>query len=126
MSDFLKSFGDKIRQVRKSKGLTQEELAERCGLQNTYIGGIERGERNISLQSVEKLAEGLEVIPFELFKFNDLNLHDNSVDKKLLIEAHVNVLLSRSGNEIAFVNKMTIELLTLLDKEHKKFPDSIM
>ncbi|MEB4858347.1 helix-turn-helix domain-containing protein [Priestia megaterium] len=74
MAHFLELFGNKIRTIRKAKGLTQDELAKRCGLQNTYIGGIEQGERNISLQSVEKLAEGLEVGPFELFKFGDLKV----------------------------------------------------
>lgn len=81
MSDFLKTFGNKIRIVKKAIGLTQEELAEKCGLQNTYIGGIERGERNITILSVEKLAEGLEVVPSELFEFDDFNLYDISNDK---------------------------------------------
>ncbi|MBD8135091.1 helix-turn-helix transcriptional regulator [Bacillus sp. CFBP 13597] len=120
MSDFLKLFGNKIRAVRKAKGLTQEELSERCGLQNTYIGGIERGERNISLQSVEKLAEGLSVAPFELFSFDDLNLYDISTDKTVLIESHINLLLGRSKDEIVFLQRMAKEVLTLLDIQKKE------
>ncbi|MGD6900376.1 helix-turn-helix domain-containing protein [Bacillus infantis] len=49
MADLLKLVGNRIRIVRKGKGLIQEDLAEKCGLQYTYIGELERGERNISL-----------------------------------------------------------------------------
>ncbi|MGD0793175.1 MAG: helix-turn-helix transcriptional regulator [Terriglobales bacterium] len=56
-----------MRQIRKRKGLSQEALALACGLDRTYIGGVERGERNISLINVHRIAEALEVNPKELF-----------------------------------------------------------
>lgn len=62
----LKKFGEQVRLLRKMKGLSQEELAERCTLHRTYIGGIERGERNVSLLNILKLAEALAVHPSEL------------------------------------------------------------
>ncbi|QFT89119.1 HTH-type transcriptional regulator SinR [Bacillus sp. THAF10] len=68
MSDLVKFIGARIRKIRKLRGLTQEILAERTGLQDSYIGGIERGARNISLQTLEKLIIGLEITP--LFFFN--------------------------------------------------------
>jgi transcriptional regulator with XRE-family HTH domain len=120
MSDFLKLFGNKIRIVRKAKGLTQEELAENCGLQNTYIGGIERGERNISLQSVERLAEGLGVVPFELFKFDDLKLYDISNDKSALIEKHINLLLTRTEEETKSLLMISKEILDLMDNQKNR------
>ena len=46
MSDFLRSIGERIRTIRKLKGLTQEQLAEKTGLQDSYIGGVERGEEH--------------------------------------------------------------------------------
>jgi len=55
----LKRFSDKVKRLRKSKGWTQEELAVRTGLHRTYIGSIERGERNVSLINVEKIADAL-------------------------------------------------------------------
>ncbi|MGG0739568.1 helix-turn-helix domain-containing protein [Niallia taxi] len=120
MSEFLELFGSKIREIRKAKGLTQEELAERCGLQNTYIGGIERGERNISLQSVDKLAEGLEVIPFELFKFDDLSLYNLSNDKSKMITEQLRLIGSRSEEEVIFIQRMIKEILSLLDSQKKE------
>ena len=52
-------FGEKVRFFRKSLGFSQEELADICGLHRTYIGSVERGERNITLVSAEKIAQAL-------------------------------------------------------------------
>lgn len=62
-----KRFGQRVRQLRLAKGLTQEELAERAGLHPTYIGGIERGERNLGLDNLLKLARALREHPSALF-----------------------------------------------------------
>jgi transcriptional regulator with XRE-family HTH domain len=64
--DILKKFGNKIREIRKEKGISQEELAFRAGLHRTYIGMIERGEKNITLKNIEKLAVALSVSLKEL------------------------------------------------------------
>lgn len=61
MSDLLKQIGGKIREVRIKKGLTQEDLADKSGLHSTYIGGVERGERNLTVLSLEKIAKGLDL-----------------------------------------------------------------
>ena len=55
--------GKNIRKYRKKIGLSQEELAEKSGLHRTYIGGVERGERNITLDSLQNIADALEVAP---------------------------------------------------------------
>lgn len=60
-------FGSTIRDLRKSKGLSQEALALSCGLDRSYIGQVERGERNISLLNIYKIAAGLNVRAKELF-----------------------------------------------------------
>lgn len=54
-----KNFGDRVRELRISQGLSQEVLAQKSGLHRTYIGGVERGERNVSLENIQKIAKAL-------------------------------------------------------------------
>lgn len=60
-NEILKRFGEKVRKVRKEKGISQEALAEKAGLHRTYIGMIERAEKNITLINIEKIAKALNV-----------------------------------------------------------------
>jgi transcriptional regulator with XRE-family HTH domain len=55
----LREFGKRVRRAREVRGWTQEDLADEAGLDRTYIGGIERGERNLALLNVNKLAVAL-------------------------------------------------------------------
>ena len=57
----LKRFGKRVQVYREKRGWTQEELGKKSGLHRTYIGSIERGERNVSLVNVEKIASALNV-----------------------------------------------------------------
>lgn len=57
----LKQFGDRVGKLRRQKSWTQEDLAKRAGLHRTYIGSIERSERNISLLNIERIANALDV-----------------------------------------------------------------
>ncbi len=59
MVDIQKKFGDKLRELRKQKGLSQEDLALKSGLHRTYISDIERGSRNLSLKNIERIAKAL-------------------------------------------------------------------
>jgi transcriptional regulator with XRE-family HTH domain len=67
LSDPRIRFGLEVRRIRKAKNWSQEELADACGLDRTYIGGIERGERNIALINIHKLAAALGVSPARFF-----------------------------------------------------------
>lgn len=67
MNDPLKKFGKRVAVLRKDTGLSQEKLAELAGLHRTYIGAIERGERNISLKNIQKIARALTVDIKSLF-----------------------------------------------------------
>lgn len=62
-----KAFGTRIREIRKERGLSQETLALSCSLDRTYIGGVERGERNLSLINIYKIAKALRVPAGDLF-----------------------------------------------------------
>lgn len=57
----LVKFGERIRELRRATGLSQEAFADHCGLDRTYISGIERGKRNVSLENLKVLAEALDV-----------------------------------------------------------------
>ena len=62
----LENFGAKLRSLREARGLSQERLALNCGLDRTYVGSVERGERNISLINIKRLAASLDVMVEEL------------------------------------------------------------
>jgi transcriptional regulator with XRE-family HTH domain len=64
-------FGNHLRSIRKIQGLSQENLAEKVGLHRTYIGMIERGEKNITLLNLIKLSNALEISINELMEFNN-------------------------------------------------------
>lgn len=59
-SPTIKQFANRLREVRLAQGLSQETLAEQADLHRTYVGSVERGERNISLVNVERLAKALD------------------------------------------------------------------
>lgn len=67
-SSDLKSFGLALRTLRERANLSQEALAHICGLHRTYIGSVERGERNVGLLNVHVLAEALNVAAYELIR----------------------------------------------------------
>jgi transcriptional regulator with XRE-family HTH domain len=65
--DRMIAFGIRMKAIREDRGYSQERLAELAKLHRTYIGGIERGERNVSLLNIWRIAEALEVNPSVLF-----------------------------------------------------------
>ena len=62
----LEKFGERVREERVKQHLSQEELASRAGVHRTYIGMIERAEKNITLKNIEKIAKALGMKPVEL------------------------------------------------------------
>ncbi len=68
--DYQKILGENIRSLRTKQQITQEQLAELCDLHRTYIGAMERGDRNVSLNNIVKVAQALNVTPSELLKYD--------------------------------------------------------
>lgn len=62
-----RQFGHTVRELRKERGLSQEAFAHAVGLDRTYVGGVERGERNVSLDNIHRIASALDVSPARLF-----------------------------------------------------------
>lgn len=74
--DILVRFGERVRELRKDRGLSQEAFADLCGLDRTYIGGIERGERNLALRNIELIAATLDITLSELMRGLDAEIRD--------------------------------------------------
>lgn len=67
--DVKVQFGEQIREIRRERGWSQEYLADMAELDRSYVGCIERGERNVSIENICKLASALKVSPAELFSW---------------------------------------------------------
>lgn len=65
--DIVKVFGTNVRKYRLQKGVSQEKFAELCNLHRTYISDIERFQRSISLENIQKIADALEIETYKLF-----------------------------------------------------------
>lgn len=66
--DILTRFGQRVRELRRAKGLSQEAFAAECGLDRTYMGGIERGERNLAMRNIDLIARTLKMSLSELMQ----------------------------------------------------------
>ncbi len=69
MASLQEQVGRRVRQLRKDQGLTQEALAAKAGLDYKHLGAIERGEKNVTMQNVERICRGLGVEPVQVFLF---------------------------------------------------------
>ena len=65
--DIIAVFGQRVRMLRKARELSQETFADLAGLHRSYMGGVERGERNVSLVNIKKIADALEISVEKLF-----------------------------------------------------------
>ena len=89
MESLAKTIGERIRNHRTRAGLNQEQLAERCGLHATYIGQLERGEKNATLESMGKIVAGLDVSFETLFEKIEIGEPTNNIASQcyMLIDA---------------------------------------
>jgi len=96
--------GRRIRALRKSKGLTQEQLGAECGVNYKFLGGIERGEENPSLSVLLKIAGGLGVEVAEFFRFGYEETNPTKL-KKILIDI-VNSIEQREVEKLQIISKI--------------------
>ncbi len=66
--DLQRTVGTNLRAYRQARNLSQEDFADSIGVHRTYMGGVERGERNLTLRSLERIAEKLDLDPLELLR----------------------------------------------------------
>lgn len=89
--DILKVVGERIRTLRKKQGLSQEKLAEMIELSANYIGFIERGQRQVALDSLEKIADALGTDLATLFEKPESNVSPNDAEIAALVKAARNM-----------------------------------
>ncbi|OME94986.1 MULTISPECIES: helix-turn-helix domain-containing protein [Paenibacillus] len=114
-SDFLKLVGERLRTLRKEKGYTQESLSETSGIHVTYISDIERGERNISMETLEKVIIALDVSPIEVFRIEGIEDIEERADKRLLIGALNSLLAGRQTAEVQMILRLAKDVLSTFD-----------
>ena len=106
MSEIAKAVGQRIRNYRTRAGFSQEKLAEMSGCHPTYIGQLERGEKNATLESIDKVASSLKISLSKLFE----NLGgENNSERDLPLECY-EFLLTKSKEEQEQIIKILIEM----------------
>lgn len=118
MSIFLKSVGNKIRSVRIEQGLTLEEFADKTDLNLSYLAKIERGEKNVTLLTLERIINTLKIAPSSLFDISDLNNNTDNHHFNIL-QKHEKLLQTRKIEEIEAIHKIAIDIFSLIDIKEK-------
>ncbi|MEK4053627.1 helix-turn-helix transcriptional regulator [Paenibacillus sp. FSL F4-0087] len=108
--EILNLVGARIKVLRKEKGLSQEALGEKGGFHFTYIGQVERGEKNVSLINLGKIAEALEVNVSQLFAYVSDEIEFTETD--IMIQEIVDMLRETSPNKIRLSRNIIRELLS--------------
>ena len=106
MSGISKHIGNRIRNYRMQLGYSQERLAEISGCHPTYIGQVERGEKNPTLESIEKIASALRVSMSKLFE--NLDVDDNN-ERNIPLECY-EFMLTKSKAEQEQIYKIILEM----------------
>jgi transcriptional regulator with XRE-family HTH domain len=107
----VKKVGERIRSIRKERNLSQEELAERSGIHTNYVGQVERGEKNLTLETLEKIVSGLDISLEQLFRYL------GPMERKDALTEIIELLSERSVDD----HKMALKVIrTVLDWEQNK------
>jgi len=115
MKDIKKSFGSKVRYYRKKQDLTQWTLADKANLHYTYIGAIERGEKNITLENIFKIANALNVSIVELLDFSQ-PVSEKKKPDELMKSKIYKILKNKTEKEMDKIYKILKNILTLQKK----------
>lgn len=109
MSEILVNVGKRIREIRKARGLSQTALAEKCGFTFSYIGGVERAEKNISLLNLEKIADGLDVGVHQFFMYS--YQYEQLTANETTIKEIISLLIDQDSHSIEMVKNIVAEVL---------------
>ncbi|MCM3390632.1 helix-turn-helix domain-containing protein [Ureibacillus chungkukjangi] len=110
MENLVKLVGLNIKEIRKAKKMTQDELAEKCGLQTSFLTGVERGDRNITIQTLEKIVIGLDESPKNIFNFENLTFNEEYYKKKEIITILINLFEDKNIEEARLILNIANEI----------------
>lgn len=116
----LALIGARIKELRNQRQLSQVQLAERAKSQDTYIGEIERGNRNVSLKMLAKIADALNVSITELFEFGEIKEVEHLLKKQEFIEIVKSKLESRSLEDVRLVQRILDDLFDTIDNQYRR------
>ncbi|MEC0109507.1 helix-turn-helix transcriptional regulator [Paenibacillus taichungensis] len=115
MTKLRNSVGERIRAIRKAKGLTQQQLAELSGLDDAYIGSVERGERNFSVDTLEKIIVGLN-IPVSYLFYNQNEINEEEKARYEAIDQYTNIIIGLTSTQVTSMKKIVNELNQVFQK----------
>jgi len=102
--------GERIRAVRRAKGLTQLQLAESSNLDDAYIGAVERGERNFTIDTLEKIHLALQVQPEELFRSKGTESKEDVIRQQATDE-FIAIISNLKSDQIEIIKRINRELV---------------
>lgn len=108
----LNFIGQRVRDLRKQRNLSQEQLGELAGFHFSYIGGLERGQKNISLLNLDKVAQALNVPLHEIFLYGRQLKRSNNNDKDEIIKEIHEKLVGMNVMELKKLQRLIEEIFT--------------
>lgn len=110
-NSILKLIGQRVRDLRKQRGLSQEQLGELSGFHFSYIGGLERGQKNVSLLNLDKIADALEVPLHEVFIY-ERQMKRIKSDKDSILSDLMEKLVMMKTNDLRKLQRLIDEVFS--------------
>lgn len=108
--DLTKRVGMNIRAIRKSQNLTIDQLSEKCDFQSPYLSDVERGERNITLQTLSKILDALNIDAGKVLIPNHIEEIESSMVREELIQLILNVLEDKNEEDLRMLLNVSNEI----------------
>ncbi|NRF93619.1 helix-turn-helix transcriptional regulator [Paenibacillus frigoriresistens] len=115
MGELKRIIGDKIRNVRNARGMTLQQLSETTGLQTSYLGDVERGKRNTSLDSLEKIMNALDIRPGDLFDFRQVDINSSEFEISSILEVHYQFLKAKKTEDVKMIHRITKDIFNSIE-----------
>ncbi|MFD0675983.1 MULTISPECIES: helix-turn-helix domain-containing protein [unclassified Paenibacillus] len=115
MGELKRIIGDKIRNVRNARGMTLQQLSETTGLQTSYLGDVERGKRNTSLDSLEKIMNALDIRPGDLFDFRQVDINSSEFEVSSILEVHYQFLKAKKTEDVRMIHRITKDIFNSIE-----------